>query len=86
MWKVTLFSDSKSEFLHCFLHGKNAQVTLEEKPHENKLFEKYGYLMHTRSDKAVVGTVVNRALPSLHKGSLEITLTVPLKWHEINII
>ena len=25
-----------------------------------------------------MGTVVNRALPSLHRGSLEITLTVPL--------
>ena len=30
------------------------------------------------SDKGFKGTVVNRALPSLHKGSLEITLTVPL--------
>ena len=28
--------------------------------------------------KGFKGTVVNRALPSLHGGSLEITLTVPL--------
>ena len=33
----------------------------------------------TWSDKAFAGTtVVNWALPSLHEGSLEITLTVPL--------
>ena len=32
--------------------------------------------MHTY-EKAFKGTVVNRALPSLHGGSLEITLTVP---------
>ena len=31
------------------------------------------------SDKCVKDTVVNRALPFLHGGSLEITLTVPLK-------
>ena len=30
-------------------------------------------------DKAFKGTVVNRALLSLHEGSLKITLTVPLK-------
>ena len=30
-------------------------------------------------NKAFKGTVVNRALPSLHGGSLKITLTVPLK-------
>ena len=30
------------------------------------------------SDEASKGTVVNWTLPSLHAGSLEITLTVPL--------
>ena len=40
--------------------------------------QKHGYLFNTRSDKAFKGTVVNKALPSLHGGSLEITLTVPL--------
>ena len=37
---------------------------------------KHWYLIHTWSDKAFDGTVVNRA--SLLGGSLEITLTVPL--------
>ena len=31
--------------------------------------------------QSFMGTVVNRALPSLHKGSLEITLTVP--WNSL---
>ena len=31
-----------------------------------------------RTHKGFKGTVVNRALPSLHEGSLEIALTVPL--------
>ena len=35
-------------------------------------------LIHTWSDKAFKGNVVNRAAPFLHEGSLEITLTVPL--------
>ena len=39
---------------------------------------KYGYVIHTWSDKAFKGTVVNQALTSLHTGSLEITFTVPL--------
>ena len=34
------------------------------------------YLKHTWSDKAFKGTVVNRALPSLYGGSVEIALTV----------
>ena len=34
------------------------------------------YLINTWSDKAFDGKVVNRALSSLHGGSLEITLTV----------
>ena len=40
---------------------------------------KHQCLINTQLDKAFKGTVVNRALPSLHGGSLEITLTVPLK-------
>ena len=40
----------------------------------------------TWSDKAFKCTVVDRALPSLHGGSLEVTLTVPLrKWYNIFI-
>ena len=41
--------------------------------------QNYGYLIHTWSDNALKGTVVNRAWPSLHGESLEITLTVPLR-------
>ena len=40
--------------------------------------QKHGHLLNTWSDKAFKGTVVNRTLPSLQGGLLEITLTVPL--------
>ena len=36
------------------------------------------FLINTCSDKAVKGTVVNRVLSSLNRGTLEISLTVPL--------
>ena len=35
-------------------------------------------------DKAFQGTVVNRAMPSLHEGSLEIKLTVPFSFRALN--
>ena len=38
---------------------------------------KHWYLTHTWSDKPFQVTVVNLPLPSLHRGSLEITLTLP---------
>ena len=38
---------------------------------------------HTSSDKAYQGTFVNQELTSLHGGSLEITLTVPLNWFKL---
>ena len=40
--------------------------------------EKRQYLPHYWSVKYFKGTVVNREMPSLHGGSLEITLSVPL--------
>jgi len=40
---------------------------------------KYVYLIHAWSDKPFKGTDVYQTLPSLHRGSFEITLTVPLK-------
>ena len=39
---------------------------------------KHWYLFLTWSDKTIKGTVVNCGLPSLHIGSPEIALTVPL--------
>ena len=47
--------------------------------------QKHGYLIHVWSDKAFKGTVVNRTLPSLYGGSLEITLTAPLGANLSNI-
>ena len=41
--------------------------------------EMHWYRVDTCGDKVFKGTVVNQALPSLNKVSLEITLTVPLK-------
>ena len=41
--------------------------------------EKWQYLPHIWSDKGFNGAVVNRALPFLHEGSLEILLKVPSK-------
>ena len=38
--------------------------------------QKHGYLIHTWSDKAFEGSVVNRALSSFLGGSLEYTFTV----------
>ena len=35
--------------------------------------QKHWYLVHTWSDKTFKGTAVNRVLPSLHGGSLEVT-------------
>ena len=43
-----------------------------------KIVFKLKRLILDRPDKAFKDTVVNRALPSLHRGSLEITHTVPL--------
>ena len=62
--------------------SKNAQVTFVDNPQLNLIcFQslKQWFLIHTWSDKGIKGTVVNRAMPSMHRGSLEITLTVPLK-------
>ena len=39
------------------------------------------YLIHTWSEHTFKGTIEIRTLPSLHGGSLEITLTVPLRFY-----
>ena len=46
---------------------------------DSKLTSEEKHLLRSWQYKGFKGTVVNRALPSLPIGSLEITLTVPLK-------
>ena len=61
----------------------NGQVTFAEKPYikiNRFKKQKHWYLIHTWSDIALKGTIVNQKLSSLHEGSHEITLTVPLKF------
>ena len=62
-------------FLHCFI----AQVTFVEKQKMKKKNslkkQKYWCLIHAWSDKGFKGTVLNQVLPSLHRWSLEITVT-----------
>ena len=56
---------------------RNAQDIFTNKPQMNinsLKKQKHGY---SWSDKALMGTVLSRSLPSLHEGSLKITLTVP---------
>ena len=48
-----------------------------EKLQKNKR-KKQGYLIHTLSDTALRGTVVNRTLYNLCRGTAEIMLRVPL--------
>ena len=63
-----------------FKKARNVLATFAGNPQTNinsLKKRKYGYLVRPRSDKACNGTVVNRALTSLQRGSLEITLTVP---------
>ena len=78
MWKK-LLSDSVGvyfcEFHHFFLKQRNAQFTAIEDTQFKET--KKVSLIHTWSDKAFHGTVVNRALPSLPGGLFEITLTAP---------
>ena len=39
--------------------------------------QNHGYIVNAWSDKLFKDTVVNEALPSVHGGSFEITLTIP---------
>ena len=68
--------------LRCFLMTRNEQVTFAEKQQVkmNSLKkQKHLDLFHTWSNKGLKGSFVNPTLPSLHGGSLEITLTVPYR-------
>ena len=56
----------------------NAHVNFVENPQLKRtsfLNHIHGYLIQTLSDNAFNGNIVNQALPTLHGGSLEITLT-----------
>ena len=81
------FSESISvyfcESLYC-LWASHFRRKTANKNKQNLKKQKHWVLIHTWSNKAFEGTVVNRALPSLHGGSLEITLTVTLKWGKRN--
>ena len=57
------------------------QATFAEKPQIKwKVYRNIDiYLIHAWTATTFNGTIVNRALPLLHRGSLEITLTDPLK-------
>ena len=59
--------------------ARNAQVYYASNPQMKiNSLNKHEYLIHTCSDKAFKGTIVNRALPSLLEGLLEITLIIYL--------
>ena len=69
-WLKVFNSDN---FFYFFLLSRNAQVTFcRETLNDQKQFKgkKHGYLIHTWLDKAFKGSLVNRALPSLHGGSI----------------
>ena len=52
----------------------------------SKVYIQMWYLIYTYSDKAFKVTAVNRALPSLSRGLLEITLTFPLTMHNNKLL
>ena len=86
MWKISSFSWLKK----CLFWGiypllllgkKCANHFCRESEKENKHFKetKLWPKIHTWSDKAFKDTIVNRASPSLHEGSLEIKLIIHVK-------
>ena len=65
-----------------FLPSKMAQVSFAEKPQmkiKSLHKKKHAYLIHTR--KALKGTIVNQAVPSLPRGLLESTVSLKLVCH-----
>ena len=91
---MTLFWFEKCLFLwfhhELFLKGKKCASHFAKKPQLKincfKKKQKLAYSTHTWSDKALKGTILNRALISLPGRSIEITVTVPLMLTLLNII
>jgi len=74
MQKIMSFSDSNLSLL--LTSKKWASHYLAEKPQ----MKKKTITITLVSNSYLIKALVNRALSSLHGGSLEITLTVPLTW------
>ena len=65
--------DSQRVYFKCFPDGRNARVNFEQKPQWKIICFKnynYVYVINSWPDKALHGSVVNRALSCLHGGSL----------------
>ena len=73
-------SDQKCGRYFRFLTQKvsNPFVSFAEKPEIQISKQKQGVLIHTLLIKSFKVTVVNRTLPSLYEGLLDVTLTVSL--------
>ena len=65
IWQCPIYNDTLEDNVDFLLNSLHKQ--------------KHGVLIYIQSDKTFKDTVVNRTLTSLHGGSHEITLTVPLK-------
>ena len=66
MWKILSLFWLKN---CCFLQVRNAQVSFAKNQQikiNSLKKQNHGYLIHTWPDLALKGTVVNRAVPSLH--------------------
>ena len=50
-----------------FSCNRNAQINVTGKPQLKQVRFQYGYLIHTLSERAFKGTMLNRALPILHE-------------------
>ena len=85
-WKLIIFHCGLSRKVTCtfccrktYWNYQNIHCTLVN-------LEKQQYPPQFWSYKGFKGTIVNQALPSLKKGSLKLTITVPLRKEEFSII
>ena len=78
--RLSRFPHSKNFPICLILKVRNSQVTFVENPQMklNRLKKQnHGYSIHTWSDKAFKGTLVNGALSSLYEGWLEMVTYSP---------